>query len=162
MLGMALHHILRRRIEFAAHLQNSKSFLTPGRYFRLMALAIVEMGWDTGVNAYIIYFNITLTGLRPWISWENVHSNFSRVGVFPTFLMPPEVITQLTWQWWIVPISCFCFFVFFAFGEEAMSDYRRVIMWFRRIILRHDIQKSKSVIITSILPMHRYVATVSS
>lgn len=134
--AMALHHIMRRRIEFAAHLRNSQSALSPGRYIRLMAMALVEMLWDTGVNAYIIWFNITFGGFEPWISWDNVHSNFSRVAVFPAFLIPPKFSTQLIWQWWIVPISCFFFFFFFAFGEEARADYSAGIAWFRRSVLR--------------------------
>ena len=152
---MALHHIIRRRIEFAAHLRNSRSALSPGRFLRLMAMAIVEMLWDTGVNAYIIWFNVTFGGFEPWISWANVHSNFSRVAVFPAFLIPHMFLTQLIWQWWIVPISCLFFFFFFAFGEEARADYLATIGWVRRKFLQRDSGNSGTYGNSFILPTHR-------
>ncbi|KAF8587699.1 fungal pheromone STE3G-protein-coupled receptor [Ramaria rubella] len=155
--AMALRHFMRHRIEFAAHLQNSHSAISASRYFRLMSLAIVEMFWDTGVNIYIIWFN-TLTGVRPWISWENVHSNFSRVGIVPEFINPPELVTQLLFQWWIIPVSCIAFFIFFGFGEEAVSDYRGVVTWFRQKILRHRVDIPRRHPNNFGLPTHLYVA----
>ncbi|KAF8578629.1 STE3-domain-containing protein [Ramaria rubella] len=152
--ALALRNFLQRRVEFAAHLRNSQSSISSSRYFRLMALAVIEMIWDSGVNAYLIEFNSS-TGLRPWISWANVHSNFSRVAQFPTILLPPSYLNQLVLQWWVVPISCILFFVFFAFGEEAMSDYRAAIQWVRRVVLRQRLNPSRSFGVSSVLPVHR-------
>lgn len=135
---LAIRHFLRRRVEFAAILQSSNAAISPGRYLRLMAFAIVEIIWDSGTNLYILWFNINSVGLRPWISWENVHSNFSRVGVFPTFLLPSSFLTQVIWQWWIVPLSSIMVFIFFGFGTEAMSDYYGAILWVRRKVLRQQ------------------------
>lgn len=111
-----------------------------------MALAIVEMCWDTGTNIYILYTNI-VAGLRPWISWADVHSDFSRVGQFPNFLVPQAVIKNFIFQWWIIPVSCIFFFIFFGFSEEAVSDYRAVFFWICRNILRHDFRKASSTLV---------------
>ena len=135
------------------NISRTQSAISPGRYLQLMSTALVEMVWDTGLNIYIIWFN-TLTGLRPWIRWENVHSNFSRVGVIPEFLNPPEFTTQLIWQWWIVPISCFLFFVFLGFGAEAMSDYRAAFLWFRCSVLRQNIDKPHLYGDATVLPSY--------
>ena len=116
-----------------------------------MAFAIFEIIWDTSTNIYVIYFNIHLTGLRPWISWENVHSNFSRVGTFPHFLIPSSLMTQFTWQWWIIPISCLFFVIFFGFGEEAMADYRKAITLLCHAV-SHPFIKPRA---SSELPIHR-------
>ena len=154
--ALALHHFIRRRIEFAAILQSSNTAISPGRYFRLMAFAVVEIIWDSGANLYILWFNITSAGLRPWINWENVHSNFSRVAVFPAFILPQKFVAQVIWQWWIVPISSIMVFVFFGFGEEAMSDYYSSIVWFRRKVFRHQVNARPSDNL-AMLPNHRSV-----
>ncbi|KIJ25317.1 hypothetical protein M422DRAFT_193606 [Sphaerobolus stellatus SS14] len=148
----AFHHFLKRRIEFASVLRNSNSAISPARYFRLMALAVFEIFWDTGTNIYILYYN-TFTGLRPWISWQNVHSNFSRVGLFPIFLVPTQYHIQTVIQWWIIPISSVAFILFFGFGEEAKNDYRVVIQWIRRNILRQKVKPTP--LVGHVLPLHR-------
>ncbi|KIJ47231.1 hypothetical protein M422DRAFT_66561 [Sphaerobolus stellatus SS14] len=143
-----LRHFLRHRISFATHLRNSQSAISPSRYFRLMALAIVEITWDTGTNIYILYYNI-IGGLRPWTTWTNVHSNFSRVGRFPNFLVPIDVIHNFIFQWWIIPISCIFFFLFFGTGEEAMRNYRAGIAWISLHVFRRSESKENGI-----LPIH--------
>ncbi|KIJ25319.1 hypothetical protein M422DRAFT_62264 [Sphaerobolus stellatus SS14] len=137
---LVLRHFLHHRISFAAHLKNSQSALTAGRYFRLMSLAIVEIVWDSGCNIYVLYTNV-VSGLRPWTSWADVHSNFSRIGRFPNFLLSQDVISSFLFQWWIIPISCFFFFGFFGFSEEAISDYRVAFRWVSRVIFRRNVSK---------------------
>ncbi|KIJ47233.1 hypothetical protein M422DRAFT_164105 [Sphaerobolus stellatus SS14] len=148
----AFHHFLKRRIEFASVLRSSNSAISPSRYFRLMTLAIFEILWDTGNNIYILWFN-TFTGLRPWVSWDYVHLDFSRVGQYPLFLIPVSFQIQAIWQWWIIPISSFAYFFFFGFGAEAMSDYRAGLQWIRRTIFH--IQDKP--VMPAILPLHRCV-----
>jgi len=144
------HHFLKRRIEFATVLQSSA--ISPARYLRLMSLAVFEIFWDTGTNIYILYFN-TYTGLQPWISWESVHLNFSRVDQYPDFLVPAEFQIQIIVQWWIIPISSVAFCLLFGFGQEATNDYLAMFNWVRRHIF---LQKVQSDVPTStILPMHR-------
>ncbi|GBE87046.1 Pheromone B beta 1 receptor [Sparassis crispa] len=121
--GMAFIHFLRRRATFAAHLQRSTSTLTPARYFRLMAMALFEMFWSLLVSVLNMWYSYS-AGLRPWISWSNVHSNFSRIGQFPTIMIPRHDITMTYFLWWTIPVSAYIFFVFFAFGQDTMKDYR--------------------------------------
>ncbi|TFK65310.1 STE3-domain-containing protein [Pluteus cervinus] len=134
--AMALHHFIQRRLTFAAHLQNSNSALTTNRYLRLIAMAITQMVWGTALTTYILYENV-FPGLRPWTNWADVHSNFSRVDLFPAFTIPPYFMTAMMFLWGAIPASSFIFFVFFGFGEEAMKEYRCVWAWIRRVILRH-------------------------
>ncbi|KAG6330734.1 hypothetical protein ID866_8354, partial [Astraeus odoratus] len=88
----ALRHFFRRRLTFAKHLQNSNTGLTTSRYFRLMSMAIVEMIWGLVVTSLNMWFTCQ-PGLRPWISWENVHQGFSQVAYFPTALIPSSTLT---------------------------------------------------------------------
>lgn len=133
--GLAFVHFLRRRAIFARHLANSTSGLTPTRYFRLMAMSLVEMFWAVVVIAITLYFNYR-DGLRPWISWANVHSDFSRIGQFPTVLIPTTELRWTYFLWWTTPVSACLFFVFFAFGADAVKEYGAIIDWIRTRLSR--------------------------
>ncbi|KAF8153838.1 GPCR fungal pheromone mating factor [Crassisporium funariophilum] len=141
--GLALYHFFQRRITFGRHLQDSNSALTTSRYFRLMAMAIVQMFW----GALLISSNMWFTcrnGLRIWISWEDVHFNFSRVGLFPEILIPEFVLRWTYFNWWTMPVSSFLFFVFFAFGQDALKEYGTCITWVRVVVFRRP-QQSTSI-----------------
>jgi hypothetical protein len=127
---MALHHFWVRRITFARHLASSA--LTPSRYFRLMALALFQMFWGLAVTLGDMLFTFR-GGLRPYISWADVHSNFLRVAVFPTLFIPERDLQFTYMLWWTIPVSSVTFFLFFAFGQDAMREYRACLSWiFRR------------------------------
>ncbi|EED83637.1 hypothetical STE3-type G-protein coupled receptor [Postia placenta Mad-698-R] len=135
--GLAFVHFLRRRAIFARHLANSTSGLTPTRYFRLMAMSLVEMFWAVIVIAITLYFNYR-DGLRPWISWANVHSDFSRIGQFPTVLIPTTELRWTYFLWWTTPVSAGLFFIFFAFGADAVKEYGSCIEWLRRVAIHRN------------------------
>ncbi|TFK32932.1 pheromone A receptor-domain-containing protein [Crucibulum laeve] len=133
--GLSLVHFFRRRVTFACHLQNSNSALTTSRYFRLMAMAIVQMFWGVfiiSINMWFTYRN----GLRPWTSWEDVHFNFSRVGIFPTVLTPVSIQRWTYFIWWTMPITSVLFFAFFSFGQDAIKEYTACWRWVQRVIFR--------------------------
>jgi hypothetical protein len=145
--GLSLHHFMRRRLTFDRHLQDSNSALTTTVYFRLMAMAVVQMFWlvlITVVNMWFTYRD----GLRDWINWQNVHFNFSRVGLFPTLLIPPSVLRWAYFSWWSLPVSSVIFFIFFAFGQDALKEYAACFHWIQRVIFRRKSAKSKTSFIS--------------
>ncbi|KIJ08355.1 hypothetical protein PAXINDRAFT_88958 [Paxillus involutus ATCC 200175] len=131
----SLYHFIRRRISFATHLQGSNSSLTTHRYLRLMAMAVTEMVWGTALTSFDLYNNI-VPGLRVWDNWADVHSNFSRVDLYPTMLFPPAFLRSEYLFWWSIPVSAYIFFLFFGLGEEARKEYSKVITFFRRHVFR--------------------------
>ncbi|TFY61868.1 hypothetical protein EVG20_g6898 [Dentipellis fragilis] len=133
--GVALAHFFRRRLSFARHLQQSNSALTTARYFRLMVMALVEMFWTLVVSSLNVWFTCR-GGLRPWISWDNVHVGFSQIGQFPTVLIPKDDLRWTFALWWTIPISAFIFSAFFAFGEDAMREYCACFAWVRLHVFR--------------------------
>ena len=143
--ALALHNFCRRRLTFDLHLHQSDSALTTDRYLRLIAMALTEMILGTSLTAINLFSNISV-GLRPWISWENVHSNFSRVGLFPTSILAPQFITNMMIVWWAPPASSIIFFAFFGFEEEALKEYKKVWAWIRvKVFDRHmSCEKGKS------------------
>ncbi|KAJ7034246.1 putative STE3-type G-protein coupled receptor [Mycena alexandri] len=129
--AMALHHFWVRRITFERHLATN-SALTPSRYFRLMSLALFQMFWGLAVTLANMLFTFR-AGFRPYTSWADVHSNFSRVAAFPTFIISVQDTRYTYALWWTIPISSVAYFMFFAFGQDAMKEYRACLSWiFRR------------------------------
>nr|ANB67024.1 pheromone receptor [Agrocybe salicacicola] len=133
--ALAFRNFWMRRITFARHLQTSNSALTPSRYFRLMAMSLVQMFWGLVIISLSMWFTMK-RGLRPWISWEDVHFEFSRIGLFPKMFIPRREFLYTFLLWWTLPISSFLFFAFFSFGQDAMKEYRECYLWVRRRIFR--------------------------
>ncbi|KAI0946031.1 hypothetical protein AcV7_010118 [Taiwanofungus camphoratus] len=150
--SLALYHFVRRRVTFAMHLQNSNSALTTGRYIRLIAMSIIEILWGTSLNALAMYDNIS-PGLRPWTSWNDVHSNFSRIGQYALVQFPPAYLRQMFLFEWAIPTSSYIFFIFFGFGEESIKDYSRVFTWLRRRVFRQRVSQPP------VLPIRRSLPT---
>jgi hypothetical protein len=138
-LALALRHFMHRRVTFAAHLNTSNSALTTSRYLRLMLMSALQMVWSLAITCYALWFTTISIPIRPWTAWDDVHSDFLRVDTFLTLLTPPEVVTSFYILWWTVPISTFLFVAFFAFGRDAVAEYRRCFLWFRIRVLRRTV-----------------------
>ena len=113
----------KRRIEFndllAPHSNLSSSF-----YLRLMCFGGLEILGTVPIARYFLYL-ATSRGVEPWISWNNVHSNFSNVYFLPRSVwenLPSKASGEL--GRWIGVICAFNFFAFFGFAEEARTNYR--------------------------------------
>ncbi|KAH9943674.1 putative fungal pheromone GPCR, STE3-type [Amylocystis lapponica] len=133
--GFAFVHFYHRRASFAQHLAHTTSALTPARYLRLMAMSLVEMFWAITIITINLSFEYR-AGLRPWISWDNVHSDFSRIGQFPLILLPASTLRWTSFLWWSTPISAYIFFIFFAFGQDALQEYGACAQWVGRTVFR--------------------------
>ncbi|KAJ7061156.1 Rcb2.42 [Mycena amicta] len=131
--SVALYHFFQRRLTFARHLHDGSSALTPSRYFRLMAMALVQMLWATAITVFNMFFTISTTGVRPWISWADVHSDFGRIGVYPRAFTPESFRRPTFFTFWAVPATAFIFFIFFAFGQDAVKEYKAVVGVVRRV-----------------------------
>lgn len=92
-----------------------------------MALAGVDMLCSIPIGTYTLV-SAANGGVHPWISWDNVHSNYSRVSQVPAFIWQEnrstyEGIEEFRW----ITVACsLYFFVFFGFADEARRHYRLV------------------------------------
>ncbi|KAJ7093543.1 hypothetical protein C8R44DRAFT_890763 [Mycena epipterygia] len=75
-------------------------------------------------------------GLLPWTTWDYVHSDFWLVSQYPIAVIPSDVV-WLYFSWFSVPVSSFSTFIFFAFGVEAVREYRGCGRWFATTVLQH-------------------------
>jgi len=122
---LTVRELAIRRAQFLELLSANRN-LSSGRYFRLMGLASIEVLCTVPLGAYSIYLNVTTEPIEPWISWENVHVDFSHVNQVPSIIwrQTPEAVTSLELSRWSVVICAFIFFGFFGFADEAKKHYR--------------------------------------
>lgn len=106
-----------------------------------MAMAALQMVWSITLTAYTLWFSVGNDPLRPWINWDWVHWNFSRIDVYSTAFTPQVVLTTYYVLWWMVPASSFIFTVFFIFGQEAVEEYKAWFAWLKRRVLKKTYNK---------------------
>jgi pheromone a factor receptor len=111
--------------------------LNRGRYFRLMALSGVEILGTIPVSIYWIVLNAR-NGVQPWVSWEDTHSNYSRImqGASSMWKNNHAIVVGLEGFRWSLVACAFVFFAFFGFADEARQHYRLVYTWLTRRLSR--------------------------
>lgn len=119
-----LRVFFRRRRQFS-ELLASNSNLTFNRYFRLMALAGVELCSTVPLTIYLIVFSLR-NPIYQWAGLADLHWGFSRVSLFPAvqWLMTPGQMTGICLQPWLTIACAIIFFLFFGLAEEARTHYR--------------------------------------
>ncbi|KAJ7475460.1 GPCR fungal pheromone mating factor, partial [Mycena galericulata] len=124
---LTLREFNRRRAQFALLLSasSSSSPLSLSRYFRFMALATVELVFNTPISAYGLYLTITHDQIQPWVSFANTHFEFSIIDVFPSLVWraDPATVVTIELSRWAVVFCVFVFFAFFGFAADARKDY---------------------------------------
>jgi len=119
-----------------------------------MLMAVVEMIWNIMVTSYALWFSTM--DMRPWTNWDDVHSNFSRIDLYATIFTPQIVLSSFYLIWWVIPASTFIFVAFFAFGKDAVEEYKACIAWVRRNILKQTVDETVPGSFGSI-PVAKYV-----
>lgn len=94
------------------------------------------MLFATAMSLFVLVITVEDGGLRPWISWANVHSDWLRVGQFARILVPDFFWDRLLLTWFIVPITSVIFFAFFGFGQEAKAEYAKTFRWVKVNVFR--------------------------
>ncbi|KIJ45907.1 hypothetical protein M422DRAFT_165926 [Sphaerobolus stellatus SS14] len=138
--GLILRNLIWNRVTLSACLNNSVSSIGLSRYIRLLFLSTIVVIYEAAFDLYIIVFNLTVGGLSPDNSWQDVHAEFSRIDRFPRFLLPNVDFASLLATWWIPTASCLLFFVCFVLGDEAIKDYRLFISWIIVKTLRRAVE----------------------
>ncbi|KAF9562763.1 STE3-like pheromone receptor [Agrocybe pediades] len=122
---MSIIAFRKRQAEFKEIL-SANSNLSSHRFFRLMALAGIEVLCCVPFGIASMVLNATRGVVSPWISWEDTHYNFSRVDqVLAQFWkLDPTTRTSLEMTRWLVVVCGLVFFAFFGFADEAQKHYR--------------------------------------
>ncbi|KAI5119268.1 hypothetical protein M0805_007270 [Coniferiporia weirii] len=124
---LTISSFLRRRREMSQFL-NSNSQITLSRYFRLMALAMMDTVLTIPLAIFAIWLNAVESEIQPWRGLADAHFDFSRVEQVSSVVWHLSKWTTLSFgldRWFIV----FCaavFFAFFGFAEESRKNYMKV------------------------------------
>ena len=107
--------------------------ISKDHYLRLMCFSLLP----SLLMFPITLFNFIITikrGPRPWISWEDTHSNWNRFDSYPEASIKADPYLYASWilELWSSASDCFLFFIFLGMKDEQREQYRR---WFF-VILR--------------------------
>jgi pheromone a factor receptor len=138
--GITLRHLYRRHTVFSKYLSDFVPSLSVASFSRLVFMVIVQMFGGLLVSTTVTWFAFS-NGVYPWISWEDTHSNFGRIIQITTLDRTPTERRVFPMLWLAVPIAGFVFSACFAFTEDVRNEYRPVLTWIRRSILRQSIGK---------------------
>ena len=110
--------------QFNALLSSNGNF-SSNRFIRLMCLASIEILFNIPLAIYGISLQSRFP-LNPYISWENVHFDFSHVQEIPSVIWRGVYLEEVSLELprWTVIFCAFVFFVFFGFADEARKNYR--------------------------------------
>ena len=114
-----------------------------------MLMAVVEM--VIGVASTSTTLWTATLDIRPWTGWADVHWDFSRINQILAVELPPLVSRYYYALWWLLPISSYIFFMFFAFGKDAMREYGTCFSRLRTRLFKLRIQESHKSL-TSTIP----------
>ncbi|KAF8512956.1 fungal pheromone STE3G-protein-coupled receptor [Hysterangium stoloniferum] len=130
--SLSLSAFFRRRVEFNQYLSANQSMVSANRYFRLMALATINIVVVVPMAVYFMYLNIAI-GLQKWVSWSDTKWHFDRVDTYPAWQIDliPLLRTTINMNVWTMPTCGILFFIFFGLAEEARRHYKYA---FQRII----------------------------
>nr|AGG68691.2 putative pheromone receptor [Flammulina velutipes]QHW03268.1 putative pheromone receptor protein isoform s5 [Flammulina filiformis] len=116
----------RRRVMFKQVL-SGHSNLNSSRYIRLMIMAATDVVCVVPLACVVLWLNSL--SIQPWISWENVHADFSRIDQYPALLWhnAGRSGVALELQRWFNVIAAFLFFGLFGFADESRRNYMSVL-----------------------------------
>ncbi|KAF8963268.1 pheromone A receptor-domain-containing protein [Flammula alnicola] len=124
---LTLRAFMQRRAEFSQFLSSNTS-LSVNRYFRLMALATVELLFNVPLSSYGLYLNATGRPIYRWKSWSDTHFDWYIIDTFPAILWRTSTVSVVNFELsrWLLVFCALVFFGFFGFAEEARKNYRRL------------------------------------
>jgi pheromone a factor receptor len=125
--GLSIKAFYHSRAQFKELLMSSNNNnLNLNRYVRLMCLASTDVLCSVPLASYVLWTNTSVWGINKWISWEDTHSNFSRVGQVPGIIWRSNafLVSGLESFRWLTVGCAFLFFAYFGFADEAIKNYR--------------------------------------
>ncbi|THH04132.1 hypothetical protein EW145_g5746 [Phellinidium pouzarii] len=123
---LTVSSFLKRRREMNQFL-NSNTQLTISRYFRLMALSMMDTALTVPLAIFAIWLNAVESVVSPWRGLADAHFDFSRVEQIPAVEWQLSHFTVLSFYLdrWFIIFCALVFFAFFGFAEESRKNYTK-------------------------------------
>uniref|UniRef100_A0A0W0FUE0 Putative STE3-like pheromone receptor STE3_Mr7 n=1 Tax=Moniliophthora roreri TaxID=221103 RepID=A0A0W0FUE0_MONRR len=126
---------------FRLFLSNDNHSLNRQRYWRITGLAAIGMCGTIAISFASIFLDMHV-GIQPWVSWEDTHYDFWRVGLFPALVWRqlPYKSAAIEMSRWIPVVCAFTFFAIFGTSCEAkkfyLNAYENALTWCRGRFIR--------------------------
>ena len=132
--AFTLRAFIRRRRVFESLIVSNEN-LTYNRYFRLMAICVIEIVSMVPLCVLIAFNNAAHGSFGRYPGLTEPHSNFTHVGQYPAVLWThnPMIRHNIeTYQWIMIGCSLL-YFALFGLTEEARKHYHTAfnIIWLR-------------------------------
>ncbi|KAL7424338.1 a-factor receptor [Cryptotrichosporon argae] len=123
--ALAMRWFLIRRLQFRSILAAYNSGLTTSRYLRLIALAVTDICLLLFTSLFSLIWRFTKFGeyIQSYGSWAQVHANFSLISQSPESAQVANWVYYVVVSFYAAPLYSIVFFMFFGFGEEAITEY---------------------------------------
>lgn len=124
---LALKHFIVHKKDFDSLLASSGSSLSTKKFLRMISFTLIDILINFPVLLTEFTMEIVFKEVKPYTSWEVIHSQFSRVSEYPLYaLNSPSgrkflVLAELSL--WMLCISGILFFILFGFSVDARADY---------------------------------------
>ena len=98
--------------------------LTYSRYWRLMFMATTDFCFTIPLAMWAIIEDAFSGASQRWISWDNIHSEYSQIWGYPRTSLTRRLIYVIEIERWSAVLCAFVFFGFFGLSNEAKKNYR--------------------------------------
>jgi len=85
-------------------------------------MAAINIVWGVALAFFNLYHDSS-GRLRPWTTWEDIHSNWNHVSEWPRSTVSKGLHDSTLLTWWAMPMSSFIIFLSFGFGVVAKQEY---------------------------------------
>jgi hypothetical protein len=125
---LAIRALFKTRRQYSQVLSGAESDLNMTRYFRLMALAVIEVFLKFPSTLFAAVYTFSASQIRPWVSWADTHQYSSQVRVYSyeVFSAQPGDKRIFNLSLWSTVGDAFLFFMFFGLSSEARQDYKQI------------------------------------
>ncbi|KAI0462393.1 hypothetical protein LJB42_003885 [Komagataella kurtzmanii] len=120
--GLTLYQFFMRRKDASDLMKCSNSGLTLRRFCRLLVFCIMVILIMLPVSIYT--FVVDVRYALPHFSWSEIHDPDLWIG-----LVIPDDSVKPIYDRWIYPLLTFATFLIFGLGTEAVSMYKRVLVF---------------------------------
>jgi pheromone a factor receptor len=125
---LIINTFMRRRSQFNRMIESNPS-LDMSRYWRLMALASMDIVFTIPLALYFIAIDAS-NGIRPWVSWANVHFDFGQINQWPSIQWRTSSYSVAAFEVerWSYILCAVTFFAFFGLNSQARANYKSAFL----------------------------------
>ncbi len=155
-LVLSIRAFKHRRAQFNSLLSAHSTHLDSRRYFRLMAIAGVDVAFTVPTASLVLYLNAQPGLLSPWLGWEDTHFGFEQVNVFPAVLWRQSGVaaTALELTRWFMPFTAVVFFAVFGLTQDARRRYMKLFGVVKTKLGASSFQSSTRLVRSAIKSVH--------